>query len=71
MPTTPVTPRTPVTADLVAMAARIGGLEPGAERLAQLAPAMDGFYTLLDALHRDELGETPPAFAFQADWDRG
>ena len=71
MPTTPVAPRTPVTADLVAMAARVGGLEPGPERLAQLVPAMDGFYTLLDALHRDDLGETPPAFAFQARWDRG
>lgn len=71
MPSTPATPRTPVNADWVAVAARIGGLQPSAERLVQLAPAMDGFYTLLDALHRDDLGETPPAFAFQARWDRG
>lgn len=70
MSTTPVMPRTPVSLDMVAMAARIGGLEPSTERLAQLTPAMDGFYSLFDALHRDDLGETPPAFAFQAQWDR-
>lgn len=71
MPNTTIPPRTPVNADLVAAAARIGGLAPGAERVAQLVPAMDGFYTLLDALHRDELGETPPAIAFQAQWTGG
>jgi hypothetical protein len=29
---------------------------------------MDGFYALLDALHRGEPGETPPAIAFRAQW---
>jgi hypothetical protein len=30
---------------------------------------MDGFYTLLDALDRADLGETAPAFAFRAKWE--
>jgi hypothetical protein len=29
---------------------------------------MNDFYGLLDALHRGELGETPPAIAFRAKW---
>lgn len=38
------------------------------ERLAQLVPVMNGFFALLDQLHRDELGEAPPAIAFRAAW---
>ena len=30
----------------------------------------DGLDAQLDALHRDDLGETPPATAFQARWER-
>jgi hypothetical protein len=60
--------RTPVAPDLLAAAARLSGIDPSPERLAQLVPAMNDFYGLLDALHRGELGETPPAIAFRAKW---
>ncbi len=63
-----MTSRTPTDPDLLAAAARLSGIDPTPERLAQLVPAMDGFYALLDALHRCELGETPPAIAFRAKW---
>lgn len=61
--------RTPVDPALLQAAARLSDLPLDAERIAQLVPAMDGFYALLDPLHRDELGETPPAIAFRAKWE--
>lgn len=60
--------RVPTDPKLLESAARVGGVELTTERLAQLAPAMDGFYAMLDALHECDLGETPPAFAFRAKW---
>ncbi len=65
----PNAPRNPADAALVTAAARLAGWDPGPGRLAELVPAMSGFYSLLDLLHRDELGDTPPATAFQAQWD--
>ncbi|MFM1987232.1 MAG: hypothetical protein RJA99_189 [Pseudomonadota bacterium] len=61
--------RTPTDPAMLAAAARIADLPLDPERIAQLVPAMDGFYQLLDALHRSELGETPPAIAFRAKWE--
>jgi hypothetical protein len=60
--------RVPTDPKLLEAAARLADLELSPERIAQLVPAMDGFYALLDALHRGELGETPPAIAFRAKW---
>ena len=61
--------RVPTDPKLLEDAARLAGLELSPDRIAQLVPAMDGFYTLLDALDRGDLGETPPAFAFRAKWE--
>lgn len=60
--------RTPTDTSLLEAAAKIADLKLERERLAQLVPEMDGFYVLLDALHGSELGETPPAIAFNASW---
>lgn len=54
---------------MIEAAAKIADLPLSPERTAELVPAMDGFYALLDALHQGELGETPPAIAFRAAWD--
>lgn len=61
--------RTPTDVPLLEAAAKLADLTLDAERLAQLVPAMDGFYSLLDPLHSTELGETPPAIAFHARWE--
>jgi len=63
-----MTSRTPTDPELLAAAARLSGIDPSPERLAQLVPAMNDFYALFDALHRCELGETPPAIVFRAKW---
>ena len=60
--------RTPVDASLIEAAAKLADLPLDPERVAQLVPAMDGFYALLDVLHGSELGDTPPAIAFHASW---
>ena len=61
--------RVPTDPALLEAAARLADLDLSPERIAQLVPAMDGFYSLLDALHRCEPGETPPAIAFRAKWE--
>jgi len=61
--------RTPTDQALIAAAARLAELPLSSDRIAQLVPAMDGFYALLDALKQGDLGETPPAFAFRAKWE--
>jgi hypothetical protein len=61
--------RVPTDPMLLQAAARIADLPLSAERIAQLVPAMDGFYQLLDALHQCDPGETAPAFAFRAKWE--
>lgn len=58
--------RTPVDPDLLAAAARLAGVQIAPARNAQLMPAMNEFYQLLDTLHRGDLDETPPAIAFRA-----
>jgi hypothetical protein len=60
--------RTPADASLIEAAAKLADLTLDPERAAQLVPAMDGFYALLDPLHGTELGDTPPAIAFRASW---
>lgn len=54
---------------MIESAAKIADLPLSAERVAELVPAMDGFYAMLDALHQGEPGETPPAIAFRARWE--
>jgi hypothetical protein len=61
--------RVPTDPQTLEAAARLAGLTLSPERIAQLVPAMDGFYTLLDALDQGDLGETAPAFAFRAKWE--
>jgi hypothetical protein len=61
--------RVPTDPKLLEAAARLADLPLTDERIAQLVPAMDGFYALLDALHRGDLGEAPPAIAFRAKWE--
>ena len=61
--------RIPTDPKLLEAAARLADLPLSAERIAQLVPAMDGFYALLDPLHRSDPGETAPAFAFRARWE--
>lgn len=58
--------RIPTDPELLAAAARLAGVQFAPDRYAQLVPAMNGFYQLLDKLHRGELGETPPAIGFRA-----
>ena len=60
--------RVPTDPQTLEAAARLAGLELSPDRIAQLVPAMDGFYALLDPLHGTELGDTPPAIAFHARW---
>lgn len=62
-------PRVPADPQLLESAARLTGLELSPERVAELVPAMDGFYQLLGALDRPDLGESAPAFAFRARWE--
>lgn len=61
--------RVPTDPKLIEAAARLAALTLSPERIAQLVPAMTGFYTLLDALDQGDLGETPPAMAFRAKWE--
>lgn len=39
------------------------------DRAAQVAPALDGIVSLIDALDDLDLGETPIATAFDARWE--
>lgn len=61
--------RFPSDAALLEAAARLVNLPLSAERAVQLVPAMDGVFQLLDALDQRTLGETAPAFAFNAKWE--
>ena len=63
-----MTERVPCDPELIRAAARLAGLSLTDERIAQLVPAMDGFFTTLDALNEGDLGETAPAFAYRAGW---
>ncbi len=60
--------RTSTDTSLVEAAAKLADMPLDPARAAELVPAMDGFYALMDVLHSTELGETPPAIAFHASW---
>jgi len=61
--------RPPSDPALLEAAARLANLPLSPERAAQLVPAMDGVFQMLDALDQGALGETAPAFAFRARWE--
>ena len=61
--------RVPPDAALLEAAARLANLPLSPERAAQLVPAMDGVFQMLDALNQGALGETAPAFAYRAKWE--
>lgn len=61
--------RVPTDPELIEAAARLAALTLSPERVAQLVPAMNGFYMLLDALDQGDLGETAPAIAYRAKWE--
>ena len=65
-----MTNRLPVDPELVESAARLGNLSLPDGRKAELAPVMDGIFALLDVLDQGSLGETPPASAFDAGWEK-
>ena len=65
-----MTNRLPVDSDLVEAAARLGNLSLPAGRKSELAPVMDGIFSLLDVLDQGSLGETPPSSAFDAGWEK-
>jgi len=49
-------------------ACRTARLDLTAERRAVVGPTLEGIYALIDLLDAVELGETPPATAFDARW---
>ena len=63
-------PRCPTDPALLEAAARLANLPLTPARAEELVPAMDGVFQLLDALNQAALGETAPAFAFRANWER-
>lgn len=63
-----MTTRVPPDPKLLEDAARLANLPLTPDRAAQLVPAMDGVFRMLDALDQGALGETAPAFAFRATW---
>ncbi|NDG40419.1 MAG: hypothetical protein EBY28_13820 [Betaproteobacteria bacterium] len=63
-------PRYPTDPALLEAAARLANLPLTPARAVELAPSMDGVFQLLDALNQAALGETAPAFAFRANWER-
>ena len=60
--------RTPVDPATVITLARTARLQLGQARAEELAGTMDVVFGLLDRLDEVALGETAPAFAYQAKW---
>jgi Asp-tRNA(Asn)/Glu-tRNA(Gln) amidotransferase C subunit len=60
--------RTPVEAADVITLARAARLQLSEARAAELAGTMSAIFGLLERLDEVALGETAPAFAFQAKW---
>jgi Asp-tRNA(Asn)/Glu-tRNA(Gln) amidotransferase C subunit len=60
--------RTPVDAATVITLARAARLQLSQARAEELASSMDAVFDLLDRLDEVALGETAPAFAYQAKW---
>ncbi len=50
-------------------ACRSARLVLSVERRAAVGPALEGVYGLIDMLDAVQLGETPPATAFNARWE--
>ncbi len=50
-------------------ACRTARLDLSVERRSVVGPALEGVYALVDMLDAVELGETPPATAFDARWE--
>lgn len=50
-------------------ALQVARLDLPADRRPQLAATAEGIYALIDLLDAVELGETPPATAFDARWE--
>lgn len=48
---------------------QIARLELDLERREIISPTLQGLYALIDTLDQFELGETPPAQAFDARWE--
>lgn len=65
-----MTKRLPVDPALLEAAARLGNLSLPAGRAAELVPAMDGVFGMLDSLDQGSLGETPPSAAYNAAWEK-
>jgi Asp-tRNA(Asn)/Glu-tRNA(Gln) amidotransferase C subunit len=62
--------RTPVDPATVITLARAARLQLSQARAEELAPTMDVVFGLLERLDEVALGETPPAFAYQAKWPK-
>lgn len=62
--------RLPVDSGLLEAAARLGNLPLPAGRATELVPVMDGVFAMLDSLDQGRLGETAPASAFNAAWEK-
>jgi Asp-tRNA(Asn)/Glu-tRNA(Gln) amidotransferase C subunit len=60
--------RTPVDPATVITLARAARLQLSQARAEELAGTMDVVFGLLDRLDEVALGETAPAFAYQAKW---
>jgi hypothetical protein len=65
-----MTNRRSVDAALLEAAARLANLPMPAGRAAELVPAMDGVFAMLDSLDQGSLGETPPSAAYNAAWEK-
>lgn len=63
-----MTQRVPSDPKLLEAAACLADLHLSEKRISQLVPDVSAFFQLLDALHANDLGETPPAIAFHARW---
>lgn len=61
-------PGSSVQEELIGGVAALAGLDLPQDRIAALALAAAPVHGLLDLLHRDDLGEVPPATAFNASW---
>jgi len=62
--------RIPPTKQEIATLAKAARLDLPEDRTRLLAETMDGIFQLLDSLDGVDLGETPPAFAYRAKWER-
>lgn len=62
-------PRPSFSGDTLAQLSRVARLPLDDQRTAAVGSALDLIYGLVDTLDDVELGETPPATAFDARWE--